>query len=300
MLKQLLHRTKKMTRIISIGELLVDMIGKEDKSLKRNSGFSKRAGGAPANVAVAASRLGADVQMVASVGDDEFGEFLREKLRSEDVSVSEIGRSELRTTVAYVALDEKARPHFIFYRGADEHIESEQLDLEVGKNDIVHVGSLPLTHEGTAERILNFVEHTEASVSFDPNLRDDLMSDDYEKRIRRMVELTDMLTAAEEEVKFFGGLEKVRKHTDEIVLTQGEDGAKLVSKEGEFNADAPDVDVVDTTGAGDALTGAYLAFREQGSRKAMEKAVGAAARSTTSKGAMSSLPERSEIEKVKP
>lgn len=284
-----------MTRIICIGELLIDMIGDEDSDLKDNGRFSKRPGGAPANVAVAASRLGAEVEMVATVGEDEFGEFLREKLEEEDVDLSGVRSDERKTTVAYVSLDEKARPHFIFYRGADEHINAEQLELKAGEDDIVHVGSLPLTRKETAERILGFVDETDASVSFDPNIRDDLMDSRYEQRVREMVRKADMLTAAEEEIEFFGGLEQIRGHTDEVVITQGDRGARLAASDQTRDVAAPEVEVVDTTGAGDALTGAYLSFRDEGPRVALQKAVKAAAESTTSKGAMSSLPELSEL-----
>lgn len=285
-----------MVRIVCIGELLVDMIGREEGSLQENPGFEKRAGGAPANVAVAASRLGADVEKVATVGDDEFGNFLVEKLEKEAIDVSHIEQVEEKTTLAFVSLDEEARPHFMFYRGADEHIVEDQLDLELSGDDIVHIGSLPFTREETADRLLEFVQGIPATVSFDPNLREDLMDESYEETLREVVEHVDMLTAAEEEVKFFGGLEEVLDHTDEIVVTQGSEGAELYTQEGSYSASPPEVEVRDTTGAGDALTGAYLAYREKGPQEALEKAVEAAALSTTEKGAMSSLPERQELE----
>lgn len=285
-----------MGRIICVGELLVDKIGQEKGSLKENSEFVKREGGAPANVAVAASRLGADVQKIATVGDDEFGDFLVEKLDNEGVDISGIERSERRTTLAFVSLDEDARPHFMFYRGADELIDAEQLDIEAGSDDTVHIGSLPLTRQQTAEDIIRFARETEASVSFDPNLRDDLMGEEYAERLRQLVEHVDMLTAAEDELEFFGGMEELRQKVDEIVVTRGEEGAELYTREDSFSASPPEVEVVDTTGAGDALTGAYLAFRSEGKEEALRKAVEAAAMSTTSRGAVSSLPEKSELE----
>ncbi|MFB6147419.1 MAG: carbohydrate kinase family protein [Candidatus Nanohaloarchaea archaeon] len=285
-----------MESITCVGELLVDMIGQEEKSIKENPAFSKRAGGAPANVAVAASRLGADVTKVATVGDDEFGDFLVEKLERENVDVSRVMRSDSKTTLAHVALDSEAKPHFEFYRGADEEISEEQLDLQLDSSDIVHICSLPLTDPGTAERLIRFVEETPARVSFDPNLREDIMNDGYADRLEQLLEHVDMLTAAEEEIDFFGGLEKLRREIDEIIVTRGEYGAELYHGDDSYRATPPEVDVVDTTGAGDALTGAYLAFHRAGRKQALEKAVKAAAISTTSKGAMSSLPEKSELE----
>lgn len=285
-----------MTRIVCIGELLVDMIGREEGSLKESPGFQKRAGGAPANVAVAASRLGADVQKVATVGKDEFGDFLAEKLEKEDIDTSRVEQVDEKTTLAFVSLDEKARPHFMFYRGADEKIGQEQLDPDLAEDDIVHIGSLPFTNKETAGRLLEFVRETPATVSFDPNLREDLMEEGYGEILQKVVEHVDMLTAAEEEIEFFGGLEAVMEHADEVVVTQGSEGAELYTQDRKYSASPPEVEVRDTTGAGDALTGAYLAYRGEGPQEALQKAVDAAALSTTEKGAMSSLPRKSELE----
>lgn len=284
-----------MTKITCIGEILVDMIGEERKSLAENTEFSKRPGGAPSNAAVAASRLGASVSMAATVGKDEFGEFLVRKLEEEDVDSSEIRRmEEEKTTLAFASLDGDAKPHFSFYRGADQYITESQLgDVSA---DIVHLGSLPWTNESSAENILEFLEDVEGDVSFDPNLRDDLVSERYGSVLNRIAERIDILIAAEEEVEFFGGLEELKTMVGEIVVTRGEKGAELYTDGKSYAVGAPDVETVDTTGAGDALTGAYLAFRAEGRREALEKAVEAASLSTTSKGAMEALPSRTDLE----
>lgn len=276
---------------------MVDMIGQEAAGLEKNPEFSKRAGGAPANVAVAASRLGANVEMISTVGDDEFGKFLIEKMKDEAVGASNLRTDgDYKTTLAFAALDEDAKPHFSFYRGADEKINEEQLNLDLEDGDIVHVGSLPFTDSETAENILRFLESTDATISFDPNLREDLRESNYEEVLRKVMKHADILAAAEEELEFFGGLEKVRKNTDEVIVTRGAEGAELFAENENYFANSKDVEVVDTTGAGDALTGAYLAFREQGREKAIQKAVKSASISTTSKGAMSALPRLSELE----
>lgn len=284
-------------KIVCIGEILVDMIGQEDAGLKHNPEFSKRPGGAPANVAVAASRLEADVEIVATVGEDEFGEFLKKKMIQEEIDFSNLREMEdYKTTLAFAALDKDAKPHFSFYRGADERISQSQLDIEIGREDIVHLGSLPFTDTETAENILEFLESTDATISFDPNLRDDILEPEYREILKRVIEHVDVLTAADEELEFFGGLENLREKTEEIILTHGAEGAELYTRKNDYFVASEKVEVVDTTGAGDALTGAYLAFRNRGKEKALQKAVKAASISTTSKGAMSALPRLSELE----
>ena len=284
-------------KIVCVGEILVDMIGQKKTGLKTNPEFQKRAGGAPANVAVAASRLEAEVELVGTVGRDEFGEFLKTKMNKENLRTTGIRSSkDLKTTLAFVSLDQDSKPHFSFYREADEVINNEQLDLDLESGDILHLGSLPLTSSDTAENIMELLEGTEATVSFDPNLRKELMNEEYEHRLKQVISHVDILTAADEEIEFFGGLEKIREKTEEIIVTRGAEGAELFTEKNKFFAESNDVEVVDTTGAGDALTGAYLAFRHKGKEKALNKAVEAASVSITSKGAMSALPHISELE----
>lgn len=282
-----------MVELTCVGELLVDKIADEKGTLKENDRFVKRPGGAPANVAVAASRMGAEVSMAASVGDDEFGEFLLEKMREEDVKPHRIERRDLKTTLAFASLDENASPHFSFYRGADEKITWEQ--LEGIDSDVVHVGSLPFTDGETAENILSLVQETDARISFDPNIRPELMSPDYRERLKEMLGHTDTLFAAEDELKFFGGLEKVREEVEEVLVTRGAEGAELVNGSESFTAEPPEVEPVDTTGAGDAFTGTFLAYIDESRKKALERAVEAAAHSTREKGAMSALPYRKDL-----
>lgn len=284
-------------KIVCVGEILIDMIGQEKAGLMENSEFAKRPGGAPANVAVAASRLGADVEMIATVGKDEFGAFLQSKMEDESVKTSKLRALEgYKTTLAFVSLDQDAKPHFSFYREADEKISEEQLELDLEPDDIIHLGSLPLTDSETAENILRLLETTDATISFDPNLREELMTSEYEEALRNVIEQVDILTAADEEIEFFGGLETLRQEISEIIVTRGSKGAEVFTENENYFANSRDVEVVDTTGAGDALTGAYLAFRNQGREEALEKAVEAASISITSKGAMSALPRISDLE----
>lgn len=276
-----------------VGELLVDKIG--DGSLEEADSFKKRAGGAPANAAVAASRLGAESHLIATVGDDEFGDFLVKKMEDEGVETARINRSGQKTSLAFVGLDKKGKPEFSFYRGADKQISSSQLNLDLKSSDILHVGSLPFTDQKVSEKLIDFIRSTEACVSFDPNLRKELLDQEYLERLKTVVENSDILFLAEDELECFGGKESLEDKIPELVVTRGEKGAELVLEDEEIRFRPPNVEVVDTTGAGDALTGAYLKFRSGGRKQALEKAVEAAAHSIQEKGAMSSLPEKNQL-----
>jgi fructokinase len=272
------------------------MIGQHEKGLVENHNFQKRAGGAPANVAVAASRLGADSHMTATVGNDHFGDFLVNRLRKERVNVANVHRStDQETTLAFVALNGDAEPEFSFHRGADEIITEDQIEHH---HDIIHIGSLPLSHPETAANIIRTVQRTDAKVSFDPNLREDLLNDKYLNRLKQIVAYTDILFAAEDELNQLGGKEEVLEQVDEVVASKGSDGVEVLTEGNTYTEQPPEVDVKDTTGAGDALAGAYLAHRHEGVEEATRKAVHAGSLSTTETGAMEALPDENDLEQA--
>ena len=274
-------------KILCVGEILVDMIA-ENNSIKNSDEFYARPGGAPTNVAVAASKMGAEVEMAATVGDDGFGDMLKQKLEEEDVGLDKISVSEEKTTLAFVALDETAEPEFSFYRGADLEIQESQLGEGY---DIIHFGSLPFTNPELSEKLQSYAEQSQALISFDPNLRSDLKDEEYMERLKSFIEIADLVFLSEEENKNF------EIDAEEILVTKGSEGAKLITDDFKEVEEPPEVDVVDTTGAGDAFTGTYLAFRESSRREALEKAVQASALSTLDKGAMSALPNKAELQR---
>ena len=274
-------------KILCVGEILVDMIA-ENNSIKNSDEFYARPGGAPTNVAVAASKMGAEVEMAATVGDDGFGDMLKQKLEEEDVGLDKISVSEEKTTLAFVALDETAEPECSFYRGADLEIGEDQLGEGY---DIIHFGSLPFTNPELSEKLQSYAEQSQALISFDPNLRSDLKDEEYMERLKSFIEVADLVFLSEEENKNF------EIDAEEILVTQGSEGAKLITDDFKEVEEPPEVDVVDTTGAGDAFTGTYLAFRESSRREALEKAVQASALSTLDKGAMSALPNKAELQR---
>jgi len=268
------------------------MIGEGREKLLETSEYHSRPGGAPANLAVAASRLGADVKMTATVGNDHFGKLLIQKLEEENVDTSDVKKIEENTTLAFVSLKENAEPEFSFQRGADSKISVQQIK---DSQDLIHIGSLPLTNNESAENIIQTVEKTDAKVSFDPNLRDELVDNDYFETLNKVIENTDILFAANQEIKELGDRDQLLQKVDEIVVSKGGKGAEVITENGTYSAEPPEVQVVDTTGAGDTLAGAYLAFRDEGVERALEKAVHAASLSIRKKGAMAAIPKRQEL-----
>ena len=304
--------------IYSIGEMVIDFIpGEEANSFIRN------AGGAPANVAIAAARNGLDAGMCCKVGEDDFGRFLIATLKREGVKVMcEKLCEEATTTMAFVSLGADGERSFTFARkpGADMFLkEFEVLEEDIATTRVVHAGSCSLSAEPVAEatrKALRLGHEMGKLVSFDINYRNLMWRDDKEsctKAVDKILSYVDLLKISEEEADMVGGeahilsLMKEKKITA-VILTLGEKGAKVFFDGNCFSVDGRKVNAVDATGAGDAFWGGFLSsmliqgvtkpeeITEKILRKAMEYGNISGALCVQKKGAISSLPTREEVE----
>jgi fructokinase len=106
-----------MSKIVCFGEILIDLLAQPPATPDTPRAFLQYAGGAPANVAVAAARLGADTHFAGMLGQDMFGDFLAESLASAGVATDCIVRTDAaKTALAFVALDASGERSFSFYR----------------------------------------------------------------------------------------------------------------------------------------------------------------------------------------
>ncbi len=141
-----------MGKIVALGEVVSDIYRGEEIS-DVELGFVARPGGAPANVAVAASRLGSEAAFVGSVGEDLFGDFILQALEAEGVETRGVCRQSppTRTSLAFVEIGTDGDREFTFYRSspaADELLSPEDVpeDLVRGAS-FVNFGSIPLIRE---------------------------------------------------------------------------------------------------------------------------------------------------------
>lgn len=163
--------------LVALGEILIDFT-QEGVTASGQKIFVQHAGGAPANVLVAASKLGSKTAFLGKVGTDAHGRFLKTTLEAEGVETKGlILDSNFFTTLAFVELDESGERTFSFARkpGADTQIQKEELPLEILKQSrIFHVGSLSLTHQPSYETTFYAVKYAKehgAMISYDPNYR---------------------------------------------------------------------------------------------------------------------------------
>ena len=112
-----------MKKIYCIGELLIDFVAENQGSdLSKAVEFTKKAGGAPANVACAIAKLGGSSLFVGCVGADPFGQFLEDTLKKAQVDIRHLQRSDTFTTLAFVSLAADGERDFVFSRGNQERV----------------------------------------------------------------------------------------------------------------------------------------------------------------------------------
>ena len=300
--------------IASFGELLIDFVALETGvSVGDVSGFEKKPGGAPANVAVAAVKLGQTSAFLGQVGDDPFGHYLDELLCSEGVDTRGLRLSaSARTALAFVSIRADGERSFVFYRhpSADMLMQPEDVALNViDQHEIFHYGSITMISEPVRSATLAAKAYAHSQrklVSYDPNLRLSLWSDAATARQGLLDGLdgTHIVKVSDEELEFLtGGTDPDplwREGMRLIVVTHGAGGATLYTRDQVFNSPGFRVQSVDTTGAGDSfVAGLLVGLLEQGWEALPEigrfaNAVGAL--TTMARGAIPALPTRAQVE----
>ena len=319
-----------MPDIVSLGEALIDFIALESGvSLIEASGFRKAPGGAPANVAAGASKLGSAAAFIGKVGDDPFGRFLEQVFREHGVDTSRmLFDSTARTGLAFISLTAEHVPDFLFYRNpsADMLLSASELDREfIAGAKAFHYGSISLISEpskGATEAAAEIARDGGAIISYDPNLRRSLWKDEKSAKEGMISGLsgTDIVKLSEEELAFITGvsglaegahmLMKLAPSVQLVLVTRGGDGAFFASRRATGHVPAFAVEPVDTTGAGDAFMGAALnqILRRGINAADLDKlkaaeleeicmfANAAGALATTKRGAITSLPTYQELQ----
>jgi len=257
-----------MVQVIAIGELLVDLIADNyNLPLKKQTTFKRFAGGAPANFAVGIKRLGNSSGVITKVGEDFFGHFLLDILKENEVDISHIRVTDkYKTAIAFVGLDENRTPNFSFYRSpcADITLKAEEIDeIYIKSAKLLMYGTVSMADEPARSAIFQAIKYAKKhglQVACDPNLREDLWHfKDPREHLFKALKDTDIFLPSLTEAEFITG-EKGEKALEALLelgpsiigVTRGPEGSTIMLKDETHSAPAYKVDVMDTTGAGDA------------------------------------------------
>ena len=297
--------------ILTIGEVLIDLTqtGKDARGIPQ---FAANPGGAPANLAVAASRLGAQTAFIGKVGADAFGRYLKEVLAENKVDVS---------GMAVVSVDATGERDFSFYRSAnaDVMLSKEDISDEALKAaKIVHFGSVSLTADPSRTATLDAAARAKklgATITYDPNYRANLWKskEDAIAQMKAPLPLVDILKVSDEELPLLTGTTDCESGTAQlaqngirlIFVTLGANGVFYRFGEKTGHVAGVPCKVGDTNGAGDTFFGAALSklCKEELDTLTVDKLEGilafankAASITTSRHGAIPAMPTLAEVE----
>ncbi len=255
--------------LLACGECLIDMVPNEAGC------FCPHPGGAPANVAVAGSRLGLSTAFAGKRGDDPFGEMLDSHLANCNVDRTAFKATrEAKTALAFIQYSEGQVPSFRFYRdpGADELLRPQDIPTSLlAQTRAYHFGSISLYSEPAASATRACADKVRASgglISYDPNLRPAIMATrpGALEAAQSAIPRTHLIKVSAEELLQLTGMESEAEglaylfdHGARLVaISRGAGGATLANPGASATVPGEAVTVVDTTGAGDAFTAGLL------------------------------------------
>jgi len=302
-----------MNKVWVSGDAVVDLIPNSSTS------YLKCPGGAPANVAVAVSRLGGNSGFFGRVGEDPFGKFMKNTLIQESVNTDFMVLDPThRTSTVVVDLDDSGERSFTFMvkPSADQFLQSTDIP-DFRKGQWLHICSIALANEPSRSSTflaIKKIKEAGGFVSFDPNLRDEVWKNQGEIKsvVLKAVALADVVKFSDDELLFLtetntlaAGLAKVKSYQNQLVLvTQGAKGALVIHNDNQQQLAGKAIQPVDTTGAGDAFVGGLITYLAQSEcwnsaaeiTQAVTWANACGALATTQKGAMTALPSLKQLQ----
>ncbi len=310
-----------MGKIVALGEVVSD-IYRGEKPSEGELPFVARPGGAPANVAVAAARLGSEAAFIGSVGEDLFGNFILSALEVEGVDTSAVRRCDppTRTSLAFVEITGDGDRSFTFYRSdpaADELLSPEDVSRDTLRGaTFVNFGSIPLIKDPARSAIHRAAElagEIEVPVAFDVNFREHLWEsvEAAQEVVEPLIERSRIVKLSDDEISPLLGTEDaaeaarmlLARGVSLVFVSLGAEGAFYATEEFEGDVPSYPVQIVDATGAGDAFLAAALVYLsedewdEETIREAARRGTVAGALACTEYGAMGALPTEDELER---
>jgi fructokinase len=262
--------------ILCVGEVLVDFIGHQEGVLiNETRDYHRYLGGSPTNVAMNSTRLGLNTILIATVGNDGFGSYIKERLTSVGLNTNHLKvLNDKSTSVIFVSRSE-GTPDFIQYRSADRCIDEEQISREIlSRTKIFHTTCFALSKNPAQETILKKAQEAHdlgCTLSIDINYAKKLWKSQKKafKVIKTYCQFNPLIKISEDDMMRL--FEKELPHNeifeffhnqgvDTVCLTLGSKGVKL-SQKGKDIIQMPAIKidkVLDSTGAGDAFWSGFL------------------------------------------
>lgn len=305
-----------MIDVASFGEPMVEFCATDVGRIKDVYMFRRGWGGDTSNFIVAVARLGAKAGYICRIGNDEFGKSFLELWHSEGIDASQVIIEEGGFTAVYfISLLPGGGHDFTYYRrdSAASHFSPSDLNPDyLSRVKVFHSSGISMAiSESCRETVFKAVEIVKANggiFSFDVNFRPKLWPPQIAKPyIEKIMVKADLIFMSKEDASLLYGeteTDKIIKRmysfakSKVIVIKMGGEGCLILNDKEKIDVRGFKVNVVDTTGAGDAFDGAFIVGLLEG--KALEEigifanAVGAL--TTTGLGAVAPIPRRRNVE----
>jgi ribokinase len=309
-----------MSNILVIGSLNTDLVVRAPRFPQPGETISGEdlqvvPGGKGANQAVAAARLGAGVAMLGRVGKDGFGDFLLDNLKTNQVDSRLVRRDKASTGTATIIVDANGQNSIVLSPGANGKVSVQ----DVENASFLHHDLLLLQLEIPIPTVLAAAQRAK-----EKGLHVILNPAPAKQIPDELIALTDFFIPNETELGLLTGMEITDIHSAEaaarvllgrgakhVIVTLGSKGALVVDTDMSKQINTYQVDVVDTTAAGDAFIGGFatklidsasLLASPQGQGPAIQVAVrygcACGALAATKFGAQPSLPTKGEVENL--
>jgi sugar/nucleoside kinase (ribokinase family) len=271
-------------RIATLGDVMLDVIVRLEQPLQRGDDVraqtSTGAGGQAANVAAWAASLGADARCVAKRGDDAAGELVARELAGRNVEL--VGPVATGATGVVVSLVENGERSMASDRGVAPTLTPDELEPEWFDDcDVLHLSGYALLREPITDAALlaaRFARDRAAKLSVDVAAWTEIRAFGP-VRFRELLDTLapDVLFATEAEWEMLGGAYLTAPTG---VIKRGARGVVVVTEDASLDFAPVAADVVDTTGAGDALAAGFLVggSLEEAARRGLESAARCVAR----------------------
>ena len=256
-----------MTRIVVVGENLIDLIVRADGTI------TPVAGGGPYNTARTIGRLGGEVAYLGRISRDRFGRDIRSRLVADGVSPALVVDTDDPTTLALAELDASGAASYHFYVEGTAASSLEPADVAgaiAADTQAIHAGTLGLVLEPMAQATVALVGAAPSGVlvMVDPNVRPSIIrdADRYRRHLDAALARADVVKISSEDATWLAPSTEPRGYAADlaargarvVLLTDGGQGVAVVTRDGATEVPVPRVAVVDTVGAGDAFGGGFL------------------------------------------
>lgn len=304
---------KRENDILTVGELLIDMISAEYPGDSDCNSYSKYFGGSPSNIAMNGQRLGINTLVASAIGRDSMGEYLKRQLDQEGMDISCIQQVDYSTSMVVVTKS-TGSPVPIFYRNADYHLDcTPELEGALKNSSILHFSCWPISYQpsrGTILKLFDTAREQGLLIAFDPNYHPMIWQpgEDGRQYVKSILQRVDIVKPSEDDAERLFGKDTPENQIEKylklgaalVIMTLGKNG--LIASNGRETVKLQTLAqvVVDTTGAGDAFwSGFYAAIIKRYTlREALSLGSAVSAYKLGHVGAVAKLPRLEEIKKL--